>query len=240
MSSESKLTEGIEPPLIDPRKWRLFLVPQNIDLVQGQTLEYMWNLRLQESLAQIKYSFENYPPQQYPKMLIIGCGLGAEIKAAEMLGYKATGVGFLNRAQYEYAIGQGVDMRIMDMHDLRLPNESFDVVYESATFEHGLHPWLMCTEVWAVLRKGGRWWINLPTWRGSDKEGPKKEHYMVLPPWFMVPLLERSRFKIVTQKDEETVAYYLCEKLDVDYDPANISRILEKRLELGREYVSLH
>lgn len=238
MSLENRLIHGIEPPPLDTRKWRLFIVPENVDLEQGRTLEYMWNLRLQESIEQIKFSFENYPPNQYPRMLIIGCGIGAEIKAAEMLGYKATGVGFLNRAQYEYAIGQGVDMRIMDMQDLRLPNESVDVAYSSQTFEHGLHPWLMCAEVWAVLRRGGRWWINLPTWQNSDRDGPKKEHYMILPPWFMVPLLERSRFRIVTRKDEGIAYNYLCEKLDLDFnDPLNISHILEKRLELGREYV---
>lgn len=227
-------------------------------MVQGQTLEYMWNLRLKESIDQIKYNYEKFPPDQFPRMLIIGCGIGAEIKAANMLGYKATGIGFLNRAQYEYAIGQGVDMKIMDMHDIRLPNESFDIVYSSATFEHGLHPWLMCTEVWAVLRTGGRWWLNLPPWKTLEStqpppvkehymivppffistQPPVKEHYMILPPFFMKPLLEGSRFRIVEHKDDGIWYNFLCERLDADFNnPLNISPILRKRLELGREYV---
>jgi len=91
----------------------------------------------------------------------------------------------------------------------------------------------VCMEVWSVLRRGGRWWINLPTWR--EEGGPSKEHYMILPTWFMKPLLEKSGFRIVYSSDESIEYQYLLEKVSLEeiIDAKSIRYLLAKRLEMA-------
>ncbi|MBA7617628.1 hypothetical protein ES703_24944 [subsurface metagenome] len=175
---------------------------------------------------------------------MIGAGTGAELKAAQELGYRPVGIGLLVADQVEYAKSRDVDFRIMDMHDLKFPNESFDVVYCDMSFEHCVNPWLVCMEVWAVLKPYGRWWVNLPTWQSSDKTGPSINHFMVLPPWFMKPMFRRSGFKELYFEDNNMRYQYLLERLpleEVEPDPTDhnlksIIGLLRKRLEIGSEY----
>jgi SAM-dependent methyltransferase len=237
----------IEELNIDPRKWRLFLPTSEIrQLPTGYTLQGIWDYRLWEAREHFKYFNyqERFPPGEYPRLLMLGAGTGAEIKAAQEYGYKAVGIGLLPEEQVNFALAQGVDFRLMDMHDLKFPNESFDVVYCSHSFEHCANPWLVCVEVWATLRPYGRWWINLPTWQSSDKDGPSNQHFSVLPPWFMRPMFKRSGFKELYFEDNEINYQYLLEKLplnEINVEQASdrakslISQ-LSTRLQIGKEY----
>lgn len=232
---------GVDPPPLDLRKWSLFLVTNHRDWDQDWTLDQMWKRRIDEAGERFVFShyYDWFPPTEYPRMLIIGAGIGAEVQVAKERGYDAVGIGLLNKAQLNYAEEKGVDLRIMDMHDLRFPNGSFDIVWSNMSFEHGVHPWLMCAEVWAVLRERGRWWMNLPTWQGSDKDGPGHQHFMVLHPWSMVPMLKRSGFRIVQTEDTPATYMFLLEKLELDEistEPKNIINILRRRLEIGKDY----
>lgn len=236
----------VETLSLDIRKWRLFLPIGYRECPEGYTKESIWEYRLWEATEHFKYFQydERFPPKEFPRMLMIGAGTGAEVKAAQMYGYRPIGVGLLGSEQVEYALSQGVDFRVMDMHDLKFPNESFDVAYCDMSFEHCANPWLVCMEVWAVLRPYGRWWMNLPTWQSSDKDGPSNQHFMVLPPWFMKPMFRRSGFKELYFEDNEIRYQYLLERLPLDKIDTetmidrnkSIISLLQKRLEMGREY----
>ena len=231
----------IESLSLDHRKWRFFLEIGYRQLPDGYTRETIWDYRLWEAREHFKhYKYdERFPPDKFPRMLMLGAGTGAEVKAAQEYGYEAVGIGLLGKEQLEYARSQGVDMRLMDMHDLKFPNESFDVVWCDNSWEHCVHPWLLCTEVWAVLRSYGRWWINLPTWQNSDKDGPSNQHFMILPPWFMKPMLRRSGFRTLYFEDNEVRYQYLLERLpleEVGHRNKSIIDSLQKRLKIGMGY----
>ena len=224
---------------LDPRKHNLFL--HRDGLPHGHTPETMFNRRLPAGRSQLRYMKydERFPPKEFPRMLILGPGHGEEILAAEELGYEAVGIGLLNDEQIDYARSRGLDFRLMDMHDLKFPNESFDVVYAKYSFEHCVNPWLVCAEVYAVLRDYGRWFLLLDPYQATaGASGPKMIHYMILKPWFMNPMFKRSGFRILWMDDSPIRYHYLLEKLpfdkmEVKYD---IKPILKARLELGREY----
>lgn len=219
----------------DLRKWNLFLVPDYIDMAEGYTFETIFNLRLEEARQQIQVRNSHFPPSTHPRMLIIGPGPGTEILAAKELGYDATGIGLICEEQYQYALSR-CDMKFyrMDMHDIRLPNESFNVIYSHHSFEHCVHPWLVCIEMWAVLRVGGRVFIEMP----EPDSGLSRNHTMVLPPEFMKKMFEASGFKTLENQRHK----HLFEKISIEelqsssIGPYSVWPHLTKRLELGREY----
>ncbi len=233
---------------LDQRKWRLFLIIGYRQNPEEFTDEGIFNHRLEEARLHLQYfDYQNrFPREEFPRMLMLGAGTGAEVLAAKELGYDAVGIGFLNQDQVEYAQSRGADMRVMDMHDLKFPNERFDVAFCNHSFEHCQQPWLVCAEVWASLRPGGRWWINLPTWQHSDKDGPSNEHFMILRPWYMRPMFRRCGFKELYFEDNEARYQFLLEKVPLDeIDPEfsgsgrrkkSMVDQLAKRLEIGREY----
>lgn len=238
----------IEDLALDPRKHRLFVPTYEVrQLPEGYNMKTIWDYRLWEAREHFKhYQYQTrFPPDKYPRMLMLGAGTGAELQAAKEYGYKPVGIGLLPPEQVEFARQQGVDFRVMDMHDLKFPNESFDVAYCSHSFEHCCNPWLVCIEVWAALRPGGRWWINLPTWQSSDKDGPSNQHFMVLPPWFMKPMFKRSGFKELFFEDNDVRYQYLLEKLPLDTVDSETATDRNKslvsqlriRLEIGQEYI---
>jgi len=232
---------------LDPRKHNLFVIEGYRQLPKGETPESIFNYRLEEARGHMKYSHfaENFPPDRFPRMLCLGAGTGAEVQAAKEYGYDAVGVGILRDIQRIYAESRGVNFRVMDMHDLKFPNGSFDVVYSHDSFEHGVNPWLMCMEVWAVLRPGGKWWMRLPSMKEVEEAGgPSNEHFLLLLPEFMSPMFKRSGFRVLKMRNDDLFYTYLVERLPFDQiDPEernhrkhSIVDQLEARLEIGKEY----
>lgn len=218
----------------DLRKWNLFLYHNYVDMAEGHTFATIFDLRLEEARQQIQVRNSHFPPSTYPRMLIIGPGPGTEILAGKEIGYDATGIGLICDEQYQYALSRGADFHRMDMHDIRIPNESFDVIYSHHSFEHCVHPWLVCIEMWAVLRVGGRVFIEMP----EPDSGLSKNHTMVLPPEFMKKMFEASGFKTLENQRHK----HLFEKISIEeLQSSPIAQYsvwpqLAKRLELGREY----
>jgi len=218
----------------DIRKWNLFLVPNYKEMAAGHTFETIFNLRFEEAKQYIQRCNQEFLPPAYPRMLIIGPGCGGEILAAKELGYDAIGIGLICEEQYQYALSRTVDFYRMDMHDIRIPNGSFDVIYSHHSFEHCVHPWLVCVEMWVLLRVGGRVYVEMP----EPDSGLSKNHTMILPPEFMKEMFEASGFK--TLKNQR--CSHLFEKISMEElrsSPNGLRSVwphLAKRLELGYEY----
>lgn len=233
------MATSLENLSLDQRKWRLFLEIGRRELPEGYTKETIWAYRLEEARQHFTYIEPQkiFPAKDFQRMLLIGCGTGAEIKAAQELGYQAVGVGLLSEDQLRYAKSLGVSMKLMDMHDLKFPNNSFDIVCSNYSFEHCVHPWLVCTEVYAVLRDYGRWWLDLATWQSEAKDGPtaQETHFMVLQPWFMRPMFRESGFKILYEDDNKLHCRFLLEKqplAEVETKFEKMGKILRKRIEM--------
>lgn len=224
-------------------KWRLFLIEGYRQLPEGFTPEEIFEYRLKEArqdFINFKY-MERFPPKTFPKMLCVGAGTGAEVKAALELGYEAMGVGILNIDQLLVAKKHNVVMFNMDFHNLTFPTQFFDVLYSRDSLEHCIAPWLAVMEAWAMLRPYGRWWITMGPYRGEaqDSRGPTNNHFSVLPGWVWDAIFKRSGFRILEKRDDENHFRYLLEKKPLDeIDPEHVDdwdlaivKQLRKRLE---------
>jgi len=174
--------------------------------------------RLNEHTGKIKACklTERIPPDQYNKMLVVGCGNGGELKAISNAGYNATGISFCNKEAFDIAVQSGCDLRSMDMHDMKFELYSFDSVYATHSLEHSISIWMVLGEIWMSLRDGGLMWIVLPTPLFSDKDGPSSQHTMLLDEWFMVPCLKKAGFEILYSVNSVTNYDFLCKKMPRD------------------------
>ena len=144
-----------------------------------------------------KYVLAFAPPDQYPRLLDLGCGPGTELKVLKDLGYKAYGI-TLGIKNLEYCKEHyGFVPEYGDMHDLPFPPDSFDIALCRQTFEHSFAPWLLALEVWVVLRPKGRWILNLPSPR--NKAMWAMWHPSLFYPNQMRFLFEKCGFNVVLE-----------------------------------------
>lgn len=186
-----------------------------------------------------KYVLPYAPPDQYPRMLDIGCGPGTECKVLQDFGYKVSGI-TLGAPNIEYSKQQyGFTPIHGDMHDLPFPSDSFDVALCRQVFEHSFAPWLLALEVWIVLRPKGRWILDLPSPR--NKAMWAMWHPSLFYPNQMQFLFEECGFKIILAdigKIPWTLEYdgggepydYVVEKIE-GY-PSNFQHVLTKLREI--------
>jgi ubiquinone/menaquinone biosynthesis C-methylase UbiE len=98
------------------------------------------------------------------KVLDMGCGVGGSaIMIAKEFGAIVTGINInemqLNRARAsaeKCGVSDHTTFLNRDYIDTELPNESFDVVWAIESFCHAENKQDVLTEVWRVLKRGGR------------------------------------------------------------------------------------
>jgi len=115
-----------------------------------------------------KWMLPYIPPDRYPKLLDLGCGFGYEAKRFTDYGWQVTPV---DHADSNIKHGKekfNIDILKMDIHDLQFPPSTFDAAVTRQVFEHSYAPWLLASEVWVVLKTGGRWVIDLPSPQNKD------------------------------------------------------------------------
>ncbi len=95
------------------------------------------------------------------RLLDIGCGDGYVLKLAEELGWDAEGVDFDTRAVAN-ARCKGLKVRLGQLADQRIPDDSFDLILMSHVIEHVHHPLATLSEIRRVLRAGGTLMLATP------------------------------------------------------------------------------
>lgn len=117
------------------------------------------------TLDSMKFITNLISPKIYPKILDIGCGEGKEAYILERLGYKVVGItqGAQN-LKYAKDNYPGIDIRVMDMHDLEFPTQSFNAIYIHHAFEHSTAPFILLVEMYCTLSDvpPGLIWVGLP------------------------------------------------------------------------------
>jgi SAM-dependent methyltransferase len=144
---------------------------------------------------------EHAHPDEYPKLLDIGAGCGAEARAFRDAGYEVTAIG-LGKENIEHALEvHNVYIHEMDMHHLSFyPFEIYDLAILIQTFEHALAPFVVVGEVFNALKPGGRVLIDIP--------GPQREdmhtiwHTNLMFPCQVNSLFELWGFKRIYQSTE--------------------------------------
>lgn len=185
-------------------KWKMLLKWQNSGPVMTGTLPEIEDHKKHFRDVHI---LTDIPPQQYPKILDLGCGAG-EPEALNQLGYNDVLGYTLGPLNIVYGKEKyGSDIRYGDMHDLPFKEGTFDAVITKHSFEHCFIPILVAIEIWHVLRVGGKWFLVQPNIRNDA--GCHWGHPTVLNAQQRANLFNHFGFKILYNDEENS----LCEKM---------------------------
>lgn len=103
-----------------------------------------------------------YIPKNTITILNIGCGYGFESKIFSESGYKVVGID-VSRKALENAKEYQIETIVGDVQEgIKLPDESFDVVYCAEVLEHLAFPSYFFEEVRRLLTKDGLLILMLP------------------------------------------------------------------------------
>ncbi len=96
-----------------------------------------------------------------PHMLDIGCSVGATVKAAENLGWNATGVD-ISQGAIDFCRTQGLNCHKIDGTDLPFEDDTFDLVANWHVIEHVTDVRETLAEWRRVLKPGGAMILETP------------------------------------------------------------------------------
>lgn len=102
------------------------------------------------------------PPEEYPHVLVAGCGCGEEMETLKDMGYRPEGI-----CQHLSLIGEagrrGVKATLDDFHRTLYANDAFDAITYTHAIEHAFSPFLVFLEFYRILRDNGKVFIEQPT-----------------------------------------------------------------------------
>jgi len=185
------------------------------------------------------------PPDGYPKMLSVGCAGREAIMLAEK-GYLVTGVD-VNAADALWTRQNGVEAFVMNMMDLRFPNEVFDAICTSHAQEHGHAPWLQILELFAVLKPNGLLLFIVPPYKEDDwgfnrPDGIHESHSMCLTENQWLSIVQRLGFEVASKRlvGDPTKSGHnamLLRRQALDEAFPNCRSLLVERLKIGEYYL---
>jgi len=118
---------------------------------------------VKKRVEEIVGGFAGY--RQTNRLLEIGFGSGAMLRAAARAGWIAEGVE-ISQTATEHARGQGFKVSCGDLSEAEYPSNHFDVVIASELLEHVSDPLRIATETARILRPGGLLWATTPNING--------------------------------------------------------------------------
>ena len=123
-------------------------------------------------------SIEPYLQSDAPKMLDIGCSIGATVSAAKKLGWDATGVD-VSRLAVDQCLERGLDCHIVTDGTLPFKDNTFDLVTNWHVIEHVLDVKQTLAEWQRVLKPGGVMILETPDARYLKARllGPKYKKF---------------------------------------------------------------
>ena len=128
--------------------------------IEGHELSEIYALSTPDYLKLMAFLREKIPA--YAKVLDLGCNAGYETIMIKMSGHEVVGVD-IGEKFVEKARLKGVDAKVMDMHDLKFPDGTFDCVYANNVLEHAHTPSKVLNEMFRVLKHGGVAVICMPS-----------------------------------------------------------------------------
>lgn len=118
---------------------------------------------ISKRVEEIVAGFAGY--RQANRLLEVGFGSGAMLRAAARAGWSAEGVE-ISRTATEHARQEGFKVFCGDLSEANYANGYFDVVIASELLEHIDDPLRIVTEIARILRPGGLLWATTPNIKG--------------------------------------------------------------------------
>lgn len=136
--------------------WEETVLGNEISQIYGNGLSgysSKYNLKKQAEYRKILKNFKKY--RRLNSILEIGCNVGAFLYQAREMGWEATGVEPVEVCAKYAQEKHGLNVVAEFLENAHLPENSFDVVYSNAVFEHLPHPTSVLREIFRILRPGG-------------------------------------------------------------------------------------
>jgi SAM-dependent methyltransferase len=110
-----------------------------------------------------KYLADRFEISKGDKLLDVGCGRGEFLKGFLELGIDASAVDLSESAK---ELCPDVELRISNIEEDGIPyaDDTFDIVYSKSVIEHFYYPEKFMSEVFRVLKPGGRCITLCPAW----------------------------------------------------------------------------
>jgi hypothetical protein len=113
----------------------------------NQTQMWEWHRTRTEKIMAVLRCIDDRPKK--PKVLVIGPRNEAELLLLDLYGFALEDITSIDIFSYSPKI------QCMDMHDLKFPDGSFDVVYSAWTLRYSYDLKKACSEIVRVLKNGG-------------------------------------------------------------------------------------
>ncbi|WP_394792136.1 class I SAM-dependent methyltransferase [Rhodoferax sp.] len=141
------------------------------------------------------------PPRPGARLLDVGCGNGAFLAMAKAAGWQVQGIDFDPQA-VAAARSRGLDVICGGLDQILEQEGTYDCITCSHVIEHVHAPRHWITQMHALLRVGGRLWLQTPniSSRGHARFGPDwrglepPRHLVLFTPDSLSKLLEESGF----------------------------------------------
>ena len=116
----------------------------------------------------IKYLFDSYGMSKGQKILEPGCGRGEFLDAFRRLGLECYG---LDLSPSAGGFLEGIEVKQANIEKEALPYDDnyFDIVYSKSLMEHLHHPDKYLSEVFRILKPGGKVLCLIPDWESNYK-----------------------------------------------------------------------
>ena len=168
-----------------------------------------WLVRLAPSLrakADAQCRHMQCPPIGGGRLLDVGFGSGAFLKAAGEMGWNAHGIDFDPKA-VEVARARGLSVSCASVAELAVQENQYDVITISHVIEHVHEPIALLRNLYHLLKPGGLLWLDTPNLSsygarrfGSDWRGLEPPRHLVLfTPQSMIGALTTVGFQQISQ-----------------------------------------
>ncbi|MFH0735568.1 MAG: class I SAM-dependent methyltransferase [bacterium] len=147
----------------------------------------------EDVISQVNVQF---PPNDYPKILDVGCGSGVALKRFKERGYTPVGI-TINAAEYEICKNQGYDVFLMDQSFLDFNDENFNIIWARHVIEHSLMPYYTLIEFKRVLKSDGILYIEVPAPDTIFNHQNNPFHFSTLTKSSWKSLIQRAGFVII-------------------------------------------
>jgi SAM-dependent methyltransferase len=135
-------------------------------------------------------------PKDFQSILDVGCSDGYMVKVFQEDGKQAAGVNdSLMAVDWAFIEDSGIAVFQGDMHNIDLPDGSFDAVWCRHTLEHSFAPLQVLAEIYRVLKPNGYLFAVLPPPPGAPEPFP--DHWHQIPEYQFRYLLETCNFNVL-------------------------------------------
>lgn len=170
-----------------------------------------------------------------PRFLDVGCGSGGSVKAADMLGWKATGIDLDPQLIAAGRDKLQVDLRCVPLLDAGFESESFDFVRLRDVIEHLPNPYDALMEIKRLLAPGGVALFATPNEDGLPTRlrlllgGQRTRVATVPPPHHIHGFTPKTLEMILQRTGMKTLQVTTTTPVDADYVTCNNMKVAGKK-----------